>query len=56
MISVFGRYLVGSEAGVERGYFFPRLGWRLSRGDIFAGEDRLGASNIGLPIDANTEE
>jgi TolB-like protein len=56
MISVFGRHLVGSEAGVERGNLLLRLGLRLAGGDILAGEDRLTGGNVGLAIDANTEE
>src|SRR5215472_12463652 len=56
MISVLGRRLVGSEAGVERGDFFLSLDWRLSGGDILACEDRLMGGDIGLAIDANTKE
>ena len=56
MISVFGRHLVGSEAGVERIDLFLRLDLGLTGGDILAGEDRLPGGNVGFAIDANTEE
>lgn len=56
VIFIFGRYLVGPKACVERGNFFLRLDWRLTGSDVLAGKDRLTSSNIGLAIDANTKE
>jgi hypothetical protein len=56
VISVLGRHLVGSEAGVERSDFFLSPDWRLSGVDILAGENGLIGGDIGLAIDANTKE
>src|SRR5215212_5938529 len=56
MTSVFRRYLVGSEAGVERSNFFLCLDQRLAGGDILAGKDRLSGGSVGLAADADAEE
>ena len=56
MISVFRRYFVASEAGVERGNFFLCLDQRPAGGDILAGKDRLSSGNVGLAANADAEK
>jgi len=56
MISVFGRHLVGTEAGVQSIDLFLRLDLGLTGRNILAGEDGLSGGNVGLAIDADTEE
>jgi hypothetical protein len=56
MISVLRRHLVSPETGVERIDLFLRFDLGLAGGEILAGEDRLTGGNVGLAVDANTEE